>query len=83
MRGEGPRGQERGDQEQWVFQNVKLKEHEKLEIIATVIEIVTKELFKNHFYEFGGETYHQEGGGPIGLRGTCAVARVCMQLYDI
>ena len=38
MRGEGPRGLERGDQEQWVFRNIKLEEHEKLELIATVIE---------------------------------------------
>ena len=27
--------------------------------------------------------YHQRQGGPIGLRGTCAIARMAMQLFDI
>ena len=83
IKGAGPRGGERGDQEQWEFNpNLKLTEAEKREIIATVVSIATEELFKNHFYSFEGKTYHQRGGGPIGLRGTCAVARVCLQIYD-
>jgi len=32
----------------------------------------------HHYYTFGGKTFHQTRGGPIGLRGTCAVARVAM-----
>ena len=47
-----------------------------------MVEIVTEQLFKHHYYTFGGEIYHQQDGGPIGLRGTCAVARVCMQIFD-
>ena len=39
-------------------------------------------MFKKHFYTFGGRTYHQSEGGPIGLRGTCAVARIIMQIFD-
>ena len=39
-------------------------------------------MFKKHFYKFGGKTFHQDGGGPIGPRGTCAVARMIMQIYD-
>ena len=42
IRGNGPRGPGRGDQEQWIFPPVKLGEEEKLELIATVIEIVTR-----------------------------------------
>ena len=38
-------------------------------------------MFKRHFYNFGGRTYQQDGGGPIGLRGTCAVARLIMQIF--
>ena len=83
IKGAGPRGRERGDQEQWIFaKNLKLTEKERKEIIATVVRIATEELFKHHYYSFGGAVYHQQGGGPIGLRATCAVARVCMQLFD-
>ena len=39
-------------------------------------------MFRRHYYKFEGKTFHQSGGGPIGLRGTCAVARLIMQLFD-
>ena len=39
-------------------------------------------MFQNHFYTFGGEVFHERQEGPIGLRGTCAIARVVMQLFD-
>ena len=39
-------------------------------------------MFEKHYYNVGGKTYKQDGGGPIGLRGTCAVARLAMQLFD-
>ena len=80
--GEGPRNRERGDQEQWCFPRVVLKEWEKKQIIASVIKVATETMFKKHFYSFGGKTFHQKGGGPIGLRGTCAVARLIMQIFD-
>ena len=83
IRGDNPRGKQRGDQEQWVFKkNIILTDAMKKELIATVVSIATKELFNNNFYSFGGLTYHQREGGPIGLRATCAVARLCMQLFD-
>ena len=82
IKGKGPRGKERGDMEQWVFPSVSLTEEEKLLLIATVIEIACITMFQKHYYNFGGKVYHQEEGGPIGLRGTCAVARVTMQLFD-
>ena len=83
MKGDGPRGKYRGDTEQWIFPRVVLTDEEKKELVATVVQIMTEALFRNHFYTFGGKTYHQKGGGPIGLRGTCAVARVTMQMFDI
>ena len=73
----------RGDTEQWVFPQITLTEEEKKELVATVVQIVVEALFNHHFYTFGNEIYHQKGGGPIGLRGTCAVARVLMQMWDI
>ena len=39
-------------------------------------------LFTNHIYIFGGKWFRQAKGGPIGLRGTCAVARVVMNVWD-
>lgn len=47
-----------------------------------MISIVTEEMFRNHYYTFGGKLYHQEKVGPIGLRDTFAVARICMQVFD-
>ena len=82
MKGKGPRGQMRGDSEQWIFPSVVLEDWEKRELVARVIEIATLNMFNKHFYKFGGKSYHQSKGGPIGLRGTCAVARLVMQVFD-
>ena len=83
LRGAGPRGGMRGDTEQWLFPDVVLTEDEQKLLIATIVSIATQAMFEKHFYEFGGKKYLQRGGGPIGLRGTCAVATVVMQLFDI
>ena len=73
IKGAGPRGRLRGDQEQWIFDpKAKLTDDIKKELLATVVEIVTEQLFKHHYYTFGGQIYHQQDGGSIGLRGTCA-----------
>ena len=82
LKGAGPRGSARGDQEQWCFPEVKLESWEKKLIIAEVVSLATKAMFSHHFYKFGGDTYHQAQGGPIGLRGTCAIAKLVMQLFD-
>ena len=47
-----------------------------------MVSLATRAMFRNHFYKFGGVMYHQSKGGPIGLRGTCAVARLVMQMFD-
>ena len=39
-------------------------------------------LFTTHVYKFGGKFFLQKDGGPIGLRGTCAIARMVMCLWD-
>ena len=80
--GEGPMGIEVHDQEQWRFPAVKLTDHEKKMVVATVVKIACEELSKNHLYEFGGKTYRQKAGGPIGLRATCAIARLVMCIWD-
>ena len=54
-----------------------------MEIVAQVLSLATRAMFKNHFYDFGGKKFQQKDGGPIGLRGTCAIARVVMPRFDI
>ena len=83
IRGPGPRGKTRGDSEQWIFPDIVMEEWEVRELVGTVVQIMTRALFRRHYYNFGGHIYHQKGGGPIGLRGTCAVARAVMQMFDL
>ena len=80
--GKGPMGPERGDQEQWRFPDIILAEEEKKPIVAEVIKIMIEILFKNHLYTFGGKRYRQKKGGPIGLRATCAIARLVICAWD-
>ena len=82
LTGEGPMGAVRGDQEQWEFPRVKLTMEERRLIVATVVELATEAMFNNHFYGFGGKKFKQMEGGPIGLRGTCTLARLVMQIFD-
>ena len=35
-----------------------------------------------HVYTFDGELFLQKAGGPIGLRSTCAIARITMSTWD-
>ena len=63
LRGEGPQGAERGDQEQWVFGNVRLRREEKRLLVATVIELAATAMFGHHYYEFDGRRYRQMEGG--------------------
>ena len=82
VRGVGPKGPLVGDTEQWVFPRVILTPEMKLEIIGTVLSIAITALFHQHYYSFGGRMFRQTKGGPIGLRGTCALARMIMQIFD-
>ena len=82
MTGAGPTGALRGDQEQWVFPHVKLTSHEKRLLVARVVEIATEAMFTHHYYGFAGQKFQQCEGGPIGLRGTCSIARLVLQVFD-
>ena len=75
-------GAEPHDQEQWRFPDVVITEEERREVVATVVGIATKVLFSNHLYTFGNKVYRQRSGGAIGLRATCAIARVTMNVWD-
>ena len=59
LRGEGPRGPEIGDTEQWCFPEVVLTEEEKKEIVALAVSMATRAMFRLHFYKFGGKIFRQ------------------------
>ena len=74
--GAGPMGSEMGYQEQWKFPRVTLTKRDKRLIMATVMRIAVLTLFRTlHFWR---KIYLQKAGGPIGLRSTCAIARLVM-----
>ena len=76
-------GPESGDQDQWKFPpHIKLTAREKRLIVATVMKIAVLVLFRTHIYTFGGKYFLQRMGGPIGLRSTCAIARIVMLWWD-
>ena len=80
--GVGPMGPDGSDCEMWRFPRVCLTELEKRRIVATVVQIGVMVMFTTHVYQFGGKYYLQKAGGPIGLRSTCAVARLTMLEWD-
>ena len=51
-------------------------------VIAKVVKILAEVMFQNLLYTFGGQVYRQKRGGLIGLRGTCALARLTMCNWD-
>ena len=70
------------EETQWTFPDVTPTEMEQKLLLATVVEIGVKTIFRTHLYQFGGRMYHQQGGGPIRLRATGAIARVVMGDWD-
>ena len=54
-------------------------QEETRRIQGHVAEIGVRTLFENFAYQFGGEAFHQQQGGPIGARVTMCAARMVMQ----
>ena len=69
-------------EENCVFPPVELTELEERMIVATVVKIGVIAQMNTHVYTFDGEMFLQKAGGPIGLRSTCAVARITMSTWD-
>ena len=92
-RRKGRRGQEAGmgseecskryiednEKSNWTFPILNLSEREKRKLIGAAIEISIRFFFRNFTYTFGGKTYVQLEGGPIGARITMCVARLVLQ----
>jgi hypothetical protein len=69
-------------EENWVFPPVEPTELEERMIVATVVQIGVIAQMNTHVYTFDGELFLQKAGGPIGLRSTCAIARITMSTWD-
>ena len=65
-------------EEQWVFKCKEVTRDQLMEIVGRCLEISMRTVFENFSYMFGGKTFLQREGGPIGNRLTMACARVVM-----
>ena len=75
----GKRYMEENEESNWTFPTLHLSLKEKRKLIGAAIEISIKFIFRNFTYTFGGRTYVQLEGGPIGARITMCVARLVLQ----
>ena len=67
------------EDDEWVYPPALATENERRLVIGHVAEIGTRVIFENFCYRFGGKSYHQQAGGPIGARLTMCAARMVMQ----
>ena len=65
-------------EERFIHPEREATKEEEILLFATALEIAVKFLFSNNLYQFGGRTYLQSDGGPIGLRATMCIARLIM-----
>ena len=82
--GEDPLSKEQNSQDQWEFPHIPngLTKKEKRLLVAKVMKTAVLAIFKTHTYSFNKKFFLQAKGGPIGLRSTCAVARLVMMWWD-
>ena len=57
-------------------------QEQKRMIVATIVQVGVLTMMNTHIYEFNGQCFLQQEGGPIGLRASCSVARVVMNFWD-
>ena len=66
------------NKERFIHPEREATKDEEILLFATALEIAVKFMFSNNLYQFGGRTYLQSDGGPIGLRVTMCIARMIM-----
>ena len=76
-------GEKSREEEMWRESRREPTEAEKRKIVAYVVEIAVHVAMSNHLYTFGGNTYIQASGGPIGMRATASLANVIMKVWDV
>ena len=63
----------------WVWPEAVPTVRETKILIGIALEIAVKMVFTNFVYTFGGESFLQSFGGPIGARLTMCAARLVLQ----
>ena len=71
-----------GNDTNWSYPVKNYTKTQEKAIVATMVQIGVLTMMNTHLYEFDGQIFHQQSGGPIGLRATCAVARIVMNHWD-
>ena len=80
MQNEEVKGKKKNLQNVWTFPpKAKPTDHQKKVLAARMGEIGVRVVWRNLMFQFGGHTYLQSEGGPIGARLTMACARLVMQ----
>ena len=81
MSSKGLENKEGKEDLQWIFPRKNPPMETIKEIASIVAEIAIRILWSNYCYDFGGQTYLQQEGGPIGQRPTMAASRIVMQQF--
>ena len=66
MTSKGMKNKENSEDEQWYFHRKNPPEEILRELIGMVAEVGIRILWSTYCYDFGGDTYIQGEGGPIG-----------------
>ena len=77
----GLRNKENSEEIQWFFPRKNPGEEVLKEMIAMVAQIGIRILWGTYCYNFGGKTFLQGEGGPIGQRPTMAASRLVMEEF--
>ena len=66
----------------WNIPEVEWTKLEQKLVVAEMTRIGVITMMNTHLFQWDGKFYLQRKGGPIGLRATCAVARMTMLFWD-
>ena len=69
--------------EKWTDGSVPLDGQTRRKILGKVLELAVMKVFKSNVYRFGGKTYLQTDGAPIGLDLSGEIGCLVMALWDV
>ena len=72
-------GERKNDKNPWILRDEPKDPQIIREIMGRVMEVNTISLFGNFAYEFKGEIYHQQMGGPTGTQSATIAALISME----
>ena len=72
---------EKSEDEQWFYPRKDPGKQVIKEMVSMVAQIGVRVLWETYCYDFGGKTFLQKEGGPIGQRPTMAASRIVMEEF--